>query len=254
VNFDYLDIRSGTPPYISYNWDFGDGTTGTGFPVSHNYTSKGPYTVTLSGRDSKGYSFSRTLSNYVSPQQSNTAPVAAGSFSVSGYTATLTDLSYDPDYNQCDHTGSGTIYIDWGDYTNETFTINLTNAPSNRTFSHTYSTANAGTHRVSQQIKDNAGAAASVTTNVTVPSTTTVSGRVTKNGAGVSGVYINFYNQGTTTPLIKRVLTDANGYWPATTINEGQCYTLKPYKYGITFTPASQDVCGFNDQVNFIAN
>ncbi len=32
---------------MSYSWDFGDGTTGTGSPVSHTYTNAGGYYVTL---------------------------------------------------------------------------------------------------------------------------------------------------------------------------------------------------------------
>ena len=37
-----------------YNWEFGDGTTGTGQAVSHEYDSTGLYTVTLSTVDSSG--------------------------------------------------------------------------------------------------------------------------------------------------------------------------------------------------------
>ena len=40
----------GTSPY-SYAWTFGDGTTGTGNPVSHTYSSSGPFTVTVTVTD-----------------------------------------------------------------------------------------------------------------------------------------------------------------------------------------------------------
>jgi subtilisin family serine protease/PKD repeat protein len=36
---------------VSYNWDFGDGTTGTGSTVSKTYASRGTYTVTLTVSD-----------------------------------------------------------------------------------------------------------------------------------------------------------------------------------------------------------
>ena len=39
---------------LTYNWDFGDGNTGTGMVVQHIYTSAGTYTVTLRVDDSRG--------------------------------------------------------------------------------------------------------------------------------------------------------------------------------------------------------
>jgi len=39
---------------VSYEWDFGDGTTGTGPTVSHTYTEPGNYTATLIVRDAAG--------------------------------------------------------------------------------------------------------------------------------------------------------------------------------------------------------
>lgn len=39
---------------VSYNWDFGDGTTGTGVTVSHTYAATGTYTVTLTVTDNDG--------------------------------------------------------------------------------------------------------------------------------------------------------------------------------------------------------
>ncbi|HZJ00524.1 MAG TPA: S8 family serine peptidase [Gemmatimonadaceae bacterium] len=39
---------------VSYSWTFGDGTTGSGSGVSHNYSSRGTYTVGLTVRDGAG--------------------------------------------------------------------------------------------------------------------------------------------------------------------------------------------------------
>jgi parallel beta-helix repeat protein len=39
---------------VSYEWDFGDGTTGTGVTTTHAYTNPGTYTATLTVRDAAG--------------------------------------------------------------------------------------------------------------------------------------------------------------------------------------------------------
>jgi parallel beta-helix repeat protein len=50
VNFD-ASRSSGNVSIVSYEWSFGDGTTGTGETTSHIYTSPGTYTVTLTVKD-----------------------------------------------------------------------------------------------------------------------------------------------------------------------------------------------------------
>lgn len=39
---------------VSYSWNFGDGTTGTGLAVSHTYTAVGTYQVSLTVTDNQG--------------------------------------------------------------------------------------------------------------------------------------------------------------------------------------------------------
>jgi chitodextrinase len=46
---------------IAYDWDFGDGTTGEGRYVTHTYTSKGIYNVTLVVTDNSGNTYSKTI-------------------------------------------------------------------------------------------------------------------------------------------------------------------------------------------------
>ena len=50
VTFDGSGSKSYNPnnPILGYNWDFGDGTTGSGILASHSYSTPGPYRVSLS--------------------------------------------------------------------------------------------------------------------------------------------------------------------------------------------------------------
>ena len=56
---------------VSYEWDFGDGTTGSGITVEHVYTAEGEYTITLTVADNGGLTGSDTAIVTIS-----TAPVA----------------------------------------------------------------------------------------------------------------------------------------------------------------------------------
>ncbi len=137
-------VSGGTPPYM-YEWDFGDGNLVSGVVTTlpiitpHTYAKAGTYSVNLSVRDANYYVGEALTSTSVSA--SNSAPVANGTIAISGYVATVTDLSYDTDYNGCGHSGPGTINITWGDGTVTNQAINLTDKPSNQAFPHTYSAA-----------------------------------------------------------------------------------------------------------------
>jgi PKD repeat protein len=58
------NVRGDTP--VTYNWDFGDGSTGSGTSASHTYSEPGSYTVTLNASNDVGED-SRTLSLTVEP-------------------------------------------------------------------------------------------------------------------------------------------------------------------------------------------
>jgi predicted CxxxxCH...CXXCH cytochrome family protein len=153
-----VSVSGGTPPYM-YEWDFGDGNLVSGvistLPSStpHSYAKAGTYPVNLSVRDANYYVGEALTSASVSA--SNVAPVANGTIAVSGYVATVTDLSYDTDYNGCGHSGPGTINITWGDGTVTNQAINLTDKPSNQAVPHTYSAA--PSYGIYLCITDNAG-------------------------------------------------------------------------------------------------
>jgi PKD repeat protein len=85
-------------PIVNYDWDFGDGATAGGVIVTHTYTEKGVYPITLEVRDSTGEIGARTKS----VEALNVVPVAR--FTANVYTSPVRQPvwfnaaeSYDPD-------------------------------------------------------------------------------------------------------------------------------------------------------------
>jgi len=56
---------------ISYHWDFGDGTTGSGKNLAHEYKNPGTYTVILTITDNNGKEYNKTMTVTVGSQASN---------------------------------------------------------------------------------------------------------------------------------------------------------------------------------------
>ena len=55
VTFDGSESRPGSNPIASYEWDFGDGTQGSGEVVDKVYNAAGTYDVTLTVTDNAGF-------------------------------------------------------------------------------------------------------------------------------------------------------------------------------------------------------
>ncbi|MGB0653165.1 MAG: PKD domain-containing protein [Thermoplasmatota archaeon] len=138
----------GTPG--TTQWDFGDGTTGSGSPTTHQYAAKGTYTVTATNTDDLGAVGRDTLTVTVI----NLAPTArfdlAPTSPVLGETVTFTDDSSDPD-------GGVTSWSwDFGDGTSST----------DASPSHTYSAA--GNYVAELTVEDAEGDSSSVSRLVQV--------------------------------------------------------------------------------------
>jgi PKD repeat protein len=54
IAFDGSGSTAGIGQIVQYEWNFGDGTTGTGAKVVHTYTKAGPYIITLTVTNSDG--------------------------------------------------------------------------------------------------------------------------------------------------------------------------------------------------------
>jgi PKD repeat protein len=84
---------------LTYAWDFGDGTTGTGVSPSHAYATLGSFTVTLvvsDGTDSSAPAVTTVLINNLPPVVTLTAP-AEGAVFAAPAEITLTADALDPD-------------------------------------------------------------------------------------------------------------------------------------------------------------
>lgn len=145
VNFDGSASTSTNSFIASYNWSFGDGSTGNGQTISHVFTVAGTYNIQLLVADSLGLSNTATTPVIVtSATIANKEPIAA--FTVSPaqgpYPLIVTfdaSTSNDPD-------GSVANYIwNFGDGS----------MGSGKTAQHTYTSA--ATYTASLQVTDNLG-------------------------------------------------------------------------------------------------
>jgi len=137
---------------VSWEWDFGDGTTSTAQNPSHKYSQAGTYTVTLRVRDDEGASDSAAKQVTVAGEKQ--PPRAEFTFSPTnpkpGETVQFTDQSTDPD---------GTIQSwswDFGDG----------NSSTEQNPTHKY--AAKGTYTVKLTVTDDDGLSDTLTKQITV--------------------------------------------------------------------------------------
>jgi hypothetical protein len=236
---------------ITYTYDFGDGTTAVGDVVNHTYAGPGPYDLKVTARDANNHPSWPIHQKQVVPKASNQHHVADRTVEVQGYTVTITDLSVDPDFDLCGHTGPGTVTIHWGDGTTTQDALNLTDQPSGQVFTHTYGSP--GTRTIIYAVEDNAGAATqylNATTTVPVYEPFEISGKFIPKPGG-SGPFVWLKTEGGGT--LKFAVIDGTGAYDFGDVSSygEECVVVQPLKNGYNFVPASHTVCGSDANVDF---
>ena len=133
---------------VSYAWDFGDTTTGTGATVQHTYATGGTYTVTLTVTDDQG---ATAVASHPVTVAANVPPVAAFASTVLGMTA-----SFD---------GSSSSDID-GNVAGYAWSFGDTTTGTGATTQHTY--ASNGTYTVTLTVTDDQGATNAISHSVVI--------------------------------------------------------------------------------------
>jgi PKD repeat protein len=134
-----------------FDWNFGDGTTGSGESVTHTFDDAGTYIVTLAGTDDDGAVGTTSRDVVVMPDVGNEPPVAGFGVSCAALTCAFdSSTSDDPD---------GTI-------TSRSWDFGDGNTSTSLNPAHTY--AKAGTYPVTLTVTDDDGASVSASKSVTV--------------------------------------------------------------------------------------
>ncbi|MFC1966381.1 PKD domain-containing protein [Chloroflexota bacterium] len=149
-----FDASASSGVKLTYDWEFGDGTTGSGVIVSHTYQEAGTYSVTLIVTDKFDVTSLPTSQDVPVPCESvNNPPVAS-------FTYDCLDLT-------CDFDGSGSYDPD-GDVAKWEWEFGDGSIDSGVIVSHAYQEA--GTYSVTLTVTDNEGATDTDTQEVTVGS------------------------------------------------------------------------------------
>lgn len=151
IQFDGSGSSAPDGDALSYAWDFGDGTSGTGVAPTHAYADNGSYAVTLTVNDGQGGTATATA----------TATVANVAPSVGAVTAPLdpqlvgTTVSVSAPFTDPGAADAHAARIDWGNGTSSSGSVSAGSAGG----SHTYTAA--GVYTVTVEVTDDDGGSAS---------------------------------------------------------------------------------------------
>ncbi|MFZ5376121.1 MAG: PKD domain-containing protein [Patescibacteria group bacterium] len=185
VSFDASASNDPDGNIVSYSWNFGDGSTGSGVTTSHTYTQAGSFTATLTVTDNDGGTANHTTSITVVDPNANNQPTASFTQDKTSGVAPV-EVNFD---------GSASTDSD-GTITDYSWNFGDGNTGSGVTTSHTYTQA--GSYQVTLTVTDDDGATATanLTITVTVPNGT---GAFVETAGNVSMEAEHFMSNASTT-------------------------------------------------------
>ena len=167
---------------VSYEWDYGDGTQGTGQVTTHNYSLAGTYTIKLIIVDVNGCADTLLRDLYIRVNGPDADFVPSVSGSCVATTVVFTDLSVSDGVNPIN-----TWIWDFGDGTIQSYT-----APP---FSHLYSSS--GAYSVKLKVIDATGCADSIFKVNALVVSTPMANFFTADTIACPGSPIEFFNSST---------------------------------------------------------
>ena len=153
ISFDASTSKDQDGAIASYEWEFGDGTTGTGVKPSHPYAQGGTYQVKLTVTDNAGATATTAQSLTVIAPPVNSLPTAT-------FAKTSSGLTINVDGSDSSDADGTIVKYDWD------FGDGTTDATSGASAVHTY--AGAGTYSVKLTVTDNNDGTGQATQSVSV--------------------------------------------------------------------------------------
>ena len=179
VNFSAVLSEDEDGIIVTFEWDFGDGTSGTGENVTHTYTAAGTFSVVLRVTDNDGETATNTKTIYVSPAEPE-GPSASFTASPASGTSPLT-VHVDASATTYDDGIISQYRWNWGDGS----------TGYGKTASHSYFSGGAQTYTITLTVTATDGKTDTATQNVTV---TVAGGGTTTAGAPSARFDIDFPN------------------------------------------------------------
>ena len=159
INFSAVLSSDEDGVIVEYDWDFGDGTSGSGETVSHTFGEAGTFTVVLRVTDDRGDSATNNKTIYVSPAEAD-GPTASFTASPTSGTSPIT-VWVDASSSSYDDGVVSQYRWDWGDGA----------TGFGRNASHSYFTASTQTYTITLTVTGTDGKTGTATRTVTVNGT-----------------------------------------------------------------------------------
>jgi len=148
INFDGSESYDSDGSITSYNWNFGDGESGSGMITSHMFSQPGWFEVSLTIKDNQGASTSDTIQVTISKSGNNPPDIPT----ITGPDTGSVETEYEFSFSSADSDGDNLRFlIEWSD--GESSTSEFDSADNATVMSHQWLTA--GRFVISVRADDN---------------------------------------------------------------------------------------------------